>query len=92
LGHVPTIPYTRPGTTDLAVQVAECLGAGKAVVIERHGTVTVGATTLEALARTEMVEHAAKILWAAHAVGRPTPLDAAEVQVLAGLMNPVVKR
>lgn len=87
LGHVPTVPYTRPGTDELATRVAQTLGAGKAVLIERHGTVTVGSSTLEALARTEMIEHAAKILWTANAVGKPAPLDAAEVQVLSTLMN-----
>jgi L-fuculose-phosphate aldolase len=80
LGQVPTVPYRRPGTTALAVAVGEALAQHDGVVIERHGTVCVGRTLREALARTEMIEHAARILMTAWSVGEPTRLDDAEWQ------------
>ncbi len=83
LGDVATVPYTRPGTTTLARKVAEVLGHSRAVLIERHGTVAVGSTVTEALARTEMIEHAAKIIMAAHALRRPAQLDELEVRALS---------
>lgn len=85
LGDVATVPYARPGTAALAKKVAATLGDGKAVVIERHGTVAVGRTVSEALARTEMIEHAAKILLAVNALRKPAPLDEAEVRALLAL-------
>ncbi len=81
LGHVPTVPYRRPGTTTLASAVGEALATCDGLVIERHGTVSVGRSIREALARTEMIEHTARILMTAWSVGEPTRLDEGELQV-----------
>lgn len=82
LGEVKTVPYARPGTDALAQRVAAALEQSNAVIIERHGTVAVGRTISEALARTEMIEHAARVLMTAHAVQRPQRLDDAELRAL----------
>jgi len=83
LGEVKTVPYARPGTDALAQRVAAALEHSNAVIIERHGTVAVGRTISEALARTEMIEHAARVLMTAHTVQRPEPLDEAELRALS---------
>lgn len=85
LGEVATVPYTRPGTIELARKVAEVLGRSRAVLIERHGTVAVGSTVTEALARTEMIEHAAKIILAATSLRRTTELDESELRALRSI-------
>ncbi len=82
LGEVITVPYERPGTDSLADAVAQALKHANAVIIERHGTVVVGKTVSEALARTEMVEHAARVLWTAHSIQRPQRLDDGELRAL----------
>ncbi|MER2564820.1 MAG: class II aldolase/adducin family protein [Myxococcaceae bacterium] len=82
LGEVKTVPYARPGTDALAQRVAAGLEQSNAVIIERHGTVAVGRTISEALARTEMIEHAARVLMTAHTVQRPQRLDEAELRAL----------
>jgi L-fuculose-phosphate aldolase len=82
LGEVKTVPYARPGTAALAEGVARALERSNAVSLERHGTVAVGRSVSEALARTEMIEHTAKVLWTAHAIGKPAPLDEAELRAL----------
>lgn len=82
LGEVQTVPYARPGSDVLAQKVALALSKSNAVIIERHGTVAVGSSLSEALARTEMVEHAARVVWTAHALKRPQRLDDAELRVL----------
>jgi L-fuculose-phosphate aldolase len=82
LGEVKTVPYARPGTDELAASVAAALQFSNAVIIERHGTVAVGSSVSEALARTEMIEHSARVLMTVHTVKRPPPLDAHELQSL----------
>ncbi|MBM4779930.1 MAG: class II aldolase/adducin family protein [Archangiaceae bacterium] len=82
LGDVQTVPYARPGTEALAQRVARALEHSNAVIIERHGTVAVGRTISEALARTEMIEHAARVLMTAHTVQAPERLDDAELRAL----------
>lgn len=83
LGEVKTVPYARPGTEALAERVADALERSNAVIIERHGTVAVGGSVSEALARTEMVEHAARVLWTAYTIQRPQRLDEAELRALS---------
>jgi L-fuculose-phosphate aldolase len=82
LGEVKTVPYARPGTTALADGVARALEKSNAVIIERHGTVAVGRSVSEALARTEMIEHTAKVLRAAYSIKKPSRLDDGELRAL----------
>ena len=41
-----------------------------------------GEDVAQAYARTERIEHAAHVLWLAHAIGRPTSLPENEARVL----------
>ena len=60
---VPVSRHAKPGTWELAEAVAEALGVGKAVLIARHGAVTVGRTLSEALRLAVKLEEMAS-LWA----------------------------
>ena len=53
------------------------------MLLANHGAVTVGRTLDEAWIRMESLEHAARILLAARALGRVTELDAAAVRQLS---------
>ena len=81
IGDVPTLPYATTGTEELARMVGDAMQHHNAVVLERHGAVTVGRTIQQACSRMEALEHAAHIL----AVTRhePTELPAAERERLA---------
>jgi L-fuculose-phosphate aldolase len=82
VGRLEVVPYARPLTDALANAVAERLEKADAVILERHGTVTLGKTVAEAYARTERLEHAAYVLWLAHAIGSPVPLAEQEARRL----------
>jgi len=82
VGRLEVVPYARPLTDGLAAAVAAALGRADAVILERHGTVTVGGDLSEAYSRTERLEHAAHVLWLAHAIGRPTTLPEHEARTL----------
>lgn len=85
IGSLQVVPYRRPLTDELAVAVAEALGKGDAVIMERHGTVAVGADLAEAYGKTERVEHAAQVLWSAYALGGVRPVPETEQRALLAL-------
>lgn len=59
LGRVGWVGFVEPGSTELAQGVAEALTRGPACVLDRHGTVTVGADLWTAFRRTVLLERAA---------------------------------
>jgi len=85
VGRLEVVPYARPLTDALAHAVSGALGRADAVIMERHGTVTVGRDLSEAYMRTERLEHAAHVLWLAHALGRPVGLPEHEARTLYNL-------
>jgi len=62
LGRIPIVPFKPAGTQELATAVAEALVGADAVIMERHGIVTVGKSLREAFYKAELVEESAK-LW-----------------------------
>jgi L-fuculose-phosphate aldolase len=82
VGRLEVVPYARPLTDELARAVGRALSRSDAVILERHGTVAVGKDVPEAYAFTERLEHAAYVLWLAHALGNPKPLDESELRAL----------
>ncbi|RKY18013.1 MAG: class II aldolase/adducin family protein [Planctomycetota bacterium] len=83
MGAIPTAPYATPGTYDLPAVLAGHLANGDAVIMERHGVVTVGSDIFDAFKKMEMVEHTAKIMHAAQTLGgQVKPLNQQEVQEL----------
>jgi rhamnulose-1-phosphate aldolase len=63
------LPYTRPGSIELARATAEALRTHRLVLWEGHGVTAVGATLSEALDRIEVLEKAAGIYLKVLAVG-----------------------
>ena len=85
VGRVPLVPYGTPGTPELGDRVAPYLDEHDALLLANHGAVTMGRTLDEAWIRMESLEHAARIIMAARALGEPRPLDPAAVQRLEAL-------
>jgi L-fuculose-phosphate aldolase len=78
VGPVGLVPYERPGTTKLARRFRPLLAGHNAWLMANHGAVTAGPTLSVAHQRMESLEHAAKILFVARAVGRVVPLPEEE--------------
>lgn len=84
LGEIATVPYTTP-TTDEVPRAIETMIQGRvALVMERHGSITVGPTLAKAYDRLEILEHTAKISLMAHALapGRVEGLDPVQLDKL----------
>jgi ribulose-5-phosphate 4-epimerase/fuculose-1-phosphate aldolase len=65
IGQVSTVTHHHGGSPELAAAAGDCLGSSAAVLLERHGVVTVGETPSAALQVAEAVEHVARVSWLA---------------------------
>jgi L-fuculose-phosphate aldolase len=85
VGIIPTAPYVTPGTPDGRHAVRELVKLHDAILLDHHGTLTVGANLTEAYMRLERMEHSAAILLAARQVGELKRLPQAEFEKLCAL-------
>jgi len=74
VGRVPIVPYGRAGTPELGDRVEPYLAQHDALLLANHGAVTMGKTLDQAWIRMETLEHAARIIMAARAIGEPKPV------------------
>lgn len=86
LGDVAVVPYETP-TTDAVAQAAVSYAtepSRNVLVLERHGPVCLGTTLFEAYSRLEVLEHTAKIVCLARALGPVTELSPEALAALRG--------
>lgn len=82
LGEVPLVPYATPGSDALADAFEPVVRQHDGFLMANHGATTIGPTLVTAHRRMESLEHAARILLAARALGTVNELSAADVQAL----------
>lgn len=82
MGGVPLVPYATPGTDAVADGLEPFLEQHDAFLLANHGATTVGATLREAHQRMESLEHAARIIAAARALGRVNELTEQQARAL----------
>ncbi len=82
IGGIPTAPYGTPGTDELPETIRAIVRCSDTVIMKNHGSVCLGTNLLDAYKKLDMLEHTAKILWLAHAVGGVQPLAPEDVRKL----------
>jgi L-fuculose-phosphate aldolase len=82
MGEVPVVPYATTGTPALGDAAEPFLARHPAILLANHGAVTWGANLAAARIRMESLEHAARILLAARALGRTTRLTPDQIHAL----------
>lgn len=80
VGHVPLIPYHRPGDPAVAERVRELATRTRAVLLERLGPVVWGATVSQAAWALEELEETARLWLMTNPC--PAPLDAHQIDEL----------
>lgn len=85
VGEVPIVPYARPVSEAMGQALHGYIEHHDALILERHGTLTLGASLMEAYSLTERLEHAAVVLWRARSFGPLQRLPASEVRALKEL-------
>ena len=75
LGNIPIAPYARPGSPEGVKAVEPFVADHQVIVLDRHGCLVMGQDLTQALARVEELEHLARVMIAAHGLGKIQKLD-----------------
>jgi len=84
-GSIPTAAYATPCTEEGPQTISNLIGDCDALIIERHGTLTVADNVFSAYDKLEKIEHSAQVSAAAHQLGPVKPLPKEEIQKLLAL-------
>jgi L-fuculose-phosphate aldolase len=82
LGGIPTAAYATPGSAAVPESIREFIREYDAILLSRHGAMTVGRDVRDAYNKMEKLEHTARVVLAARLQGPLTPLPAAEAAKL----------
>lgn len=74
-GSIPTTAYTTPTTEEVPNEIRKWLGDFDAMILDRHGSLTVGADVHAAYDKLERMEHVAEITFRARMLGPIKPLS-----------------
>jgi len=86
MGTIVDCGYATPTTEDVVHAMKQAVQDGhKALILARHGSVTMGKTMQEAFNGLETVEHVAKVTAIAKSLGTVTLLPQKEIHKLTGL-------
>ncbi len=81
IGGIPTAPFGTPGTDELPETIREIVRCSDTVIMQNHGSCTLGDNLMDAYKKLDMLEHTARILWLAHVARgglEPLPQDAVD--------------
>lgn len=84
-GGIPTAPYGTPTTPELAATVEGLIRNSDAILLEKHGSLTVGRTLIHAYENLERLEWAAEVTLWARLLGKVESLPDAQVEKLLRL-------
>ena len=82
LGYIPLAPFAMPKTPLATEAVSRCAAEADAMLLPGNGVLTLGPGVALCYLRMELVEHLAKILHHARALGGAQPLPAEEMTKL----------
>jgi L-fuculose-phosphate aldolase len=81
-GSIPTTEYTTPTTDEVPAEVSKWLRDFDAMILDRHGSLTVGADVFAAYDKLERMEHVAEITFRARMLGPIRPLSRQQIERL----------
>jgi L-fuculose-phosphate aldolase len=87
LGLIPTTAYAMPSSEENVRAIHQLIANHDALVLQRHGTLTVGADPMQSFMRLETVEQNARITFMLAQLGVENPLPADEVNKLLQLRS-----
>ena len=83
LGTIADCGYATPTTSDIVALITSPIQSGAtALVLARHGSVTIGKNLQEAFCRLEILEHLAKVVSIAGSLGKIDTLSPKEIKKL----------
>lgn len=85
LGDIPITPYATPTTAEVPIAIGELIKDHNALILDRHGSITIGKNLMQAYNILETIEHAAEVLLHASQLGGIRALPPQEAERLADL-------
>ena len=86
MGAIVDCGYATPTTENVVHAMKQPVRTGhNALILVRHGSVTLGETMQEAFCRLEIVEHVAKVTAIARSMGKVSPLPQKEIDELKNI-------
>ncbi len=85
MGIIPTTKYATPSTEEGREAVRDLIQKHDALILDRHGTLTVGSDLMAAYRKLEKVEHCAQVTLAARQLGSVRTLPPEEVRRLEAM-------
>ena len=82
LGVIPTTQYATPSSEENVRAIRELIAGHDAIVLQRHGTLTVGRDPFDAFLKAETVEQMSRVVFMTRLLGASPALDPAEVEKL----------
>ncbi|HEX6383225.1 MAG TPA: class II aldolase/adducin family protein [Anaerolineae bacterium] len=82
LGLIPTTQYATPSSAENVRAIRDFIASHDAIVLQRHGSLTVGRSPMQAFMRLETMEQNARIAFMLAQLGVRNPLPPAEVEKL----------
>jgi L-fuculose-phosphate aldolase len=82
LKGIPTAAYATPGTEEVPKAIRDLIQEFDAILLSRHGAMTLGQDVMDAYNKMEKLEHTARVVLAARLQGPVSPLSASEVEKL----------
>ncbi|MGE0570459.1 MAG: NAD(P)-dependent oxidoreductase [Dehalococcoidia bacterium] len=73
-GDLPRVPFTMPGTDELAEAAVTAMGNGNGVLLVNHGLLVAASSLRRAVDMTAVIEETAGALLDCHAAGRTPPV------------------
>ena len=87
-GQIATAAYTTPTTADVPAALGAYLACYDVILMERHGSVTLGPDLDVALGRLDALEHTALIYCTVRMMGGAVPIPPQEVDRLFAIAHP----
>ncbi len=80
LGQVSTAPFATPSTPEGANVIKDLIENHDAIILDRHGSLTVGKNLTEAYHRLERLEFCEKVTFIARLIGEPKALTDEQIE------------
>ncbi|MDX9701478.1 MAG: class II aldolase/adducin family protein [Candidatus Auribacterota bacterium] len=85
LGYIPTAPYGTPSTDEVPRSIEPYIATCDAILMERHGSVTVGVSLTDAYNKLEKLEHYAQTVIHAMQIGSVQPISPENIEKLSAM-------
>lgn len=88
VGEIPIVPYTTPTSYEVPEKIQEYIKTKDALILDRHGSLTVGKDLQDAYNKLERIEHVAQVMFVARQLGPVKHLSSSQLHQLMQILTP----